>query len=104
MNSAKLDVLTPRQCAAMLHVSTGTLANWRTKGVGPPCTWIAPRTPRYLKVKVESWLMERTFNSTTSRDHCDAASRPPTSVSPCLQNAPPTRAATVADRRLPVRR
>lgn len=51
--------LTPRETAALVRLSVGTLANHRCQGIGIPYTKLSPgRTGRvrYRRSDVEQWL------------------------------------------------
>jgi hypothetical protein len=55
-------LLTPRDVARWLAVTTDTLEHWRSRGAGPPCAKLdtAPTSPvRYRRQDVEDWLRER---------------------------------------------
>lgn len=56
---AEHQVLTSREVACLLRVSTATLRRWRALGRGPRAAWLSERTPRYLRTEVESWLEDR---------------------------------------------
>ena len=51
-------LLTPRQLAVQLGVTTRTLANWRKAGVGPPAISVGRggRLLRYRAESVAAWL------------------------------------------------
>jgi predicted DNA-binding transcriptional regulator AlpA len=55
------DLLTTKQLAAWLGVSTTTLEIWRCEGKGPPFVRITPRMVRYRRGDVLQWLAERTL-------------------------------------------
>jgi hypothetical protein len=49
----------PQTTAAFLNLSVLTLADWRTKGIGP--NWIkAGAACRYRRSDLETWLTSRT--------------------------------------------
>ncbi len=48
-------LLTPGDVAAYLGVPTGTLANWRYQGVGPPFVHVG-RLVRYRAEDVDTWI------------------------------------------------
>lgn len=55
--------LTPDELAAELGVTTGTLANWRSRGIGPEYLKLTPgRTGRirYTRAAVDVWQSSRT--------------------------------------------
>lgn len=56
--------ITARELAAMLGVSEGTLANWRTDGGGPQFVRVG-RAIRYRAADVEQWIADRTSENTT---------------------------------------
>ena len=49
-------LLTPDEAAAYLRVAPHTLAQWLSKGVGPPYRKVGPRLVRYDRTELESWL------------------------------------------------
>lgn len=56
------DLLTPKETAEMLRVSTDTLEAWRAKRKGPPWTKLGDggRSPvRYRRADVEAYLQAR---------------------------------------------
>ncbi len=56
------DLLTPKEAAALLRVSTDTLEAWRAKRQGPPWTKLGDgqRSPvRYPREGIEKFLKER---------------------------------------------
>jgi hypothetical protein len=61
MNLKQLDkrALTPREAAQMYGLSAGTLANYRSRGVGPKYYRVPPggRKVIYFVTDIESWLM-----------------------------------------------
>lgn len=62
------NLLTPKQLAVKLGLHENTLAKWRLYGGGPAYIKIQ-RHVRYAESNVETWLNERTFQSTTEADH-----------------------------------
>jgi excisionase family DNA binding protein len=57
------DLLTPKEAAALLRVSTDTLESWRAKRQGPPWTKLGDgvRAPvRYRRTDIDQYLKERT--------------------------------------------
>jgi len=48
-------LLDPRSCAAYLKVSVLTLADWRTKGIGPDYLKLGAAV-RYRRSEVDAWL------------------------------------------------
>ncbi len=48
-------LMDPRACAAYLKVSVLTLADWRTKGIGPDYVKLGAAV-RYRRADVDSWL------------------------------------------------
>lgn len=56
------DLLTPKEAAAMLKVSTDTLEGWRAKRTGPAWTKLGDgkRSPvRYYRAAIEAFLKAR---------------------------------------------
>jgi len=49
-------LLTSLEVAKMLRVDRTTLSRWRSRGVGPRVTWLAPSIPRYERGDVLAWL------------------------------------------------
>jgi excisionase family DNA binding protein len=47
--------ITPKELAAMLNIHIGTLANWRSKGIGPSFSKIGHKV-RYSKQDVQKWI------------------------------------------------
>jgi excisionase family DNA binding protein len=57
------DLLTPKEAAALLRVSTDTLESWRAKRQGPPWTKLGDgvRAPvRYRRTDIDQYLKART--------------------------------------------
>lgn len=52
------ELLTRAEVAELLRVSPTTLSRWGRDGLGPPCRWLAPSSPRYLRSEVESYLKD----------------------------------------------
>lgn len=52
-------VLTPEQAAEVLGVSTRTLSNWRSAGIGPKWFRLADRLIRYRRSELHAWLREQ---------------------------------------------
>lgn len=50
------DVMTRAQVAEILRVHQSTLSRWARLGYGPPCRYLAPNVPRYLRTDVEEYL------------------------------------------------
>lgn len=49
-------VLTPKDLAAQLGVSTDTLKNWRAARTGPRWFRMGPRLIRYSAAEVDAWM------------------------------------------------
>jgi predicted DNA-binding transcriptional regulator AlpA len=49
-------LLTSKEVAAALQVSSATLSRWRQTGHGPRVVWLTPYAPRYRPEDVEAWL------------------------------------------------
>lgn len=47
--------LTPREVSAAYDVAAGTLANWRSKRIGPKFYRLGGRKVAYFKSDLESW-------------------------------------------------
>lgn len=58
------DLLTTKQVAEWLGVSSGWLEIGRVNHYGPQFVMLAPRNVRYRRAAVRAWLQERTFSST----------------------------------------
>jgi excisionase family DNA binding protein len=52
------DLLTPKEAAALLKVTEGTLKNWRREGSGPP-SYKLGRGVRYIRPEINSWLLRQ---------------------------------------------
>ena len=50
--------LTPKQVSEIYGLSTGTLANWRWKRIGPRYYHGGSRKVLYMVKDVESWIMQ----------------------------------------------
>lgn len=50
-------MLTTRQVASLLKVSTHTLARWRSEGYGPPSHLLGDRLIRYSLAGLEQWVI-----------------------------------------------
>lgn len=70
------DLLTPTELAAMLGMSTRTLANWRSAGKGPAFLKIGPEPPeghqdrrkvRYRRDTAERWAESHRYRRTAAR-------------------------------------
>ncbi|RHD71608.1 DNA-binding protein [Olsenella sp. AM30-3LB] len=57
-NTTKKPILSPADAAGLLGVTTGTLANWRSKGVGPSYCKLGSKIV-YLLDDVMTYLMAR---------------------------------------------
>lgn len=55
MDKPESPLLSTRQAAEILGLSSGTLENWRSAGVGPPWRRIGSKTIRYLKSELIAW-------------------------------------------------
>jgi predicted DNA-binding transcriptional regulator AlpA len=82
--AARLDeLLTEPELAEILKRKRPTLANWRSKGIGPPYLRAGGRLVLYRRAEVEAWLAGRTFagraaeiaQSATSRSESDGQER-----------------------------
>lgn len=49
-------LLTSREVATALQVSSATLCRWRQTGHGPRVVWLSPYAPRYRPEDVTKWL------------------------------------------------
>ncbi len=49
-------LLTSKEVAAALQVSSATLCRWRQTGHGPRVVWLTPFSPRYRPEDVAAWL------------------------------------------------
>lgn len=52
------ELLRPHEVAEALGLSTGTLANWRSLGIGPTCVKVGGRV-RYRVSAVNDWVAEQ---------------------------------------------
>jgi hypothetical protein len=68
-------LLTPIEAACYLKCSIKTLANWRSKGIGPP--FIKKGRIAYEQTELERWLDGRTFTSTAQARLRGHKSQPP---------------------------
>jgi predicted DNA-binding transcriptional regulator AlpA len=59
-------LLTPRELAARLGVSTRTLEKWRYLGSGPRGIALTPRAIRYPESEVARWLAEKAAGDGTA--------------------------------------
>jgi len=66
------DVLSAAQLSEENGVSVGTLANWRSAGIGPRFVKVGHRV-RYRRADVEAWIAECTAASATGRRRDDGA-------------------------------
>jgi predicted DNA-binding transcriptional regulator AlpA len=57
-------LLTPRQAAARLGVVPLTLANWRSRGLGPPFVKIGGYFVRYREEDLDAYVAARRVAST----------------------------------------
>ncbi|WP_236244525.1 AlpA family transcriptional regulator [Streptomyces sp. CC210A] len=58
----KIEWLKASEVAAQLRVSTGTLSNWRSQGIGPNYTKLTPaqNAPvRYKKSDIDAYLAQQ---------------------------------------------
>jgi hypothetical protein len=60
--------LTRAEAATRLGLKPKTLANWATRGEGPPFTYLGPCTPRYKLGALVAWAESRSVASTTEGD------------------------------------
>ena len=58
------DLLTTAQAAAFLSLKQNTLEHWRIYGNGPTIVRLSPRTVRYRRSDLESWVESRVENKT----------------------------------------
>lgn len=58
-------LLTDKQAAEFMGISTGTIRNWRILGEGPIFTKIGPKHVRYRLRDINEWLDSRRFRSTS---------------------------------------
>ena len=49
-------LIKPAEAAEILGVTVGTLAAWRSQGVGPRCYPISPRAIRYDINELNKWI------------------------------------------------
>jgi hypothetical protein len=68
------DLLSTREEADWLGVSTQWLEIGRSRGYGPPFERLGPKTIKYRRGKTRKWLDERSYTSTTEyTKHASAA-------------------------------
>jgi hypothetical protein len=60
---ARDPLATPDEVAAYLKKSKGTLANWRSLGIGPPYIKAGDGSARYRWADVEKWLASKTVQT-----------------------------------------
>jgi hypothetical protein len=65
--AAEVELLTPKEAAALLKISESFLAKARMRGDGPRYRKLS-RSVRYEKTDVVLWLKTRTKTSTAERD------------------------------------
>jgi predicted site-specific integrase-resolvase len=53
-------LLTPKEAAQQLRLSTSTLRGWRKKGQGPPVVQLGPGTYRYSEDDIEECIADKT--------------------------------------------
>lgn len=58
-NRGTNELLSQRQVAARLGLSTRTIEGWRARGVGPPFLRLSARAVRYRAMDLEQWLDQR---------------------------------------------
>ncbi len=73
MSSSHGSLLTPRQAAARLQLSPGTLANWRALGQGPPFFRVGSRI-RYRASDIDAMVVS------ASEENEYAGSRVPSNI------------------------
>lgn len=49
-------LMTRKEVAAVLHVTTRTLTRWSTEGIGPQPLTLAPRVVRYRASDVQAFI------------------------------------------------
>ena len=60
---APAPLATPEEVAGYLRKSEGTLANWRSLGIGPPYIKAGDGSVRYRWTEVEKWLASKTVQT-----------------------------------------
>lgn len=55
------ELATPAELGAYLGKTPKTLANWRSRGIGPRATRLPGRRVVYRRAEVESWLKASTY-------------------------------------------
>ena len=63
--SAVPTLLPPKEAAAALGLSPGTLANWRSAGGGPTFIYVSGNRVRYAADDLARWLDSRRRRSTS---------------------------------------
>lgn len=59
-------LLTPKEAADYLHVSTDCLARWRWVSEGPPYVRFSQNCVRYTIADLDEWVASRTTRPATS--------------------------------------
>lgn len=59
------ELMTERQAADYLQVTTRTTQAWRYRGGGPKFVRISSRCVRYRKTDLDAWIAERIARNTT---------------------------------------
>ena len=55
-----MQILSPVEAAALLHVNVVTLHRWRRAGTGPRAIQFGPHLIRYRLADIEAWLATST--------------------------------------------
>jgi predicted DNA-binding transcriptional regulator AlpA len=64
--------LTPDQAAEYLHVSPGTLANWRTARKGPRFRRHTARTVVYVQSELDAWSASQSVDTVNEMPNAEA--------------------------------
>ncbi|HDZ73351.1 MAG TPA: DNA-binding protein [Aurantimonas coralicida] len=59
MMSNAIEVVRPREAAAVLNLSTSTLAKMRVRGDGPPFAKLGGKIVVYRLADLDAWINER---------------------------------------------
>jgi predicted DNA-binding transcriptional regulator AlpA len=60
-------LLTQRDAAALLKISTRSLERWRVSGLGPRFCKVGNSAVRYLEADLEAWIASRVVRSTSQQ-------------------------------------
>jgi len=58
-------LMTEVDVARFMDISVRTLQQWRSRGRGPPWHKLGPKTVRYIRSELISWIESKTYRSTS---------------------------------------